>query len=327
MIPLVVVEVPERWPFRLDGVEVVQARDYLTDPRYQEMRGGAVYNLCRRYGYQTLGYYVSLLAEARGHRPLPSVATLQSLHISPVVRSVSPELDVLVQRSLRPLRGHDFELSIYFGRNVARRHDTLARALFNEFPAPLLRARFRREPDPEAPQGMGPWRLQQLRPVGGSDVPDDHVPFVLEQAARFFRRRSSVAPREARWSLAILWSEDDPEPQGPAAGSGDIVHFWYEGFVFDGTPFDARTPADGELAALGRGERGDWLGHVARAVAARAPRAFVAACVSAFAPPPARPRAALSARGRASTTRSQARPPRRSEWRRGRRHARRRCRA
>jgi glutathione synthase/RimK-type ligase-like ATP-grasp enzyme len=216
LIPLVVVEVPERWPFELEGVEVVHARDYLTDPRYQEMRGGAVYNLCRRYGYQTFGYYVSLLAEARGHRPLPSVATLQSLHLSPVVRSVSDELDDLVQRSLRPLRGQSFELSIYFGRNVTRRYDQLARALFNEFPAPLLRARFRRDPDPDAPGGLGPWRLHQVRPVGGSDVPDAHVPFVVEQAARFFRRRSPIAPREARWSLAILWSEEDPEPPSDA---------------------------------------------------------------------------------------------------------------
>jgi hypothetical protein len=44
--------------------------------------------------------------------------------------------------------------------------------------------------------------------------------------------------------------DDDPEPQGPAAASGDVVHFWYEGFVFDGTPFDARIPSDGEPAAL-----------------------------------------------------------------------------
>lgn len=216
MIPLVVVEVPERWPFRLEGVEVVTARDYLTDPRFQEMRGAAVYNVCRRYAYQTLGYYVSLLAEARGHRPLPSVATLQSLHLSPVVRTVSAEIEDLVQRALRPLRGRTFELSVYFGRNVTRRYDALARALFNEFPAPLLRARFRRDPDPDVEGGLGPWRLHQVRPVAGYDVPDAHIPFVLEQAARFFRRRAPVTPREFRWSLAILWSEEDPYPPSNA---------------------------------------------------------------------------------------------------------------
>jgi glutathione synthase/RimK-type ligase-like ATP-grasp enzyme len=212
VIPLVVVEAPERWPFELEGVEVVPARSYLTEPRFQEMRGAAVYNLCRRYAYQSLGYYVSLLAQARGHRPLPSVGTLQSLHLSPVVRSVSDELDELVQRALRPLRSSTFELSIYFGRNVTRRYDALARALFNEFPSPMLRARFRRDPDPEAEGGLGPWRLHAIRPVAGSDVPDAHVTFVVEQAARFFKRRAHVQEREALWSLAILWSEDDPQP-------------------------------------------------------------------------------------------------------------------
>ena len=212
MIPIVVVEAPERWPFEVEGVEVVTAREYLTDPKYQELRGAAVYNLCRRYGYQTLGYYVSLLAQARGHRPLPSVATLQALHLSPVMRSVSNEVDDLVQRVLRPLRSADFDLSIYFGRNLARRYDPLARALFNEFPAPMLRARFRRDPDPEAEKGFGPWRIHAIRLVAGTDVPDDHVPFVLEQAARFFRRRAPVVPREAKWSLAILWDPEDPSP-------------------------------------------------------------------------------------------------------------------
>jgi glutathione synthase/RimK-type ligase-like ATP-grasp enzyme len=212
MIALMVVEAQERWPFELDGVEVVSARDYLTDPRFRDLRGAAVYNLCRRYGYQTLGYYVSLLAEARGHRPLPSVATLQSLHAAPLLRSLSAEVDGLVEQALRPLRSTRFELSIYFGRNMTRRYDALARTLFNEFPAPMLRARFRRDPDPDAEGTLGPWRLHGVRPIAGTDVPDAHIPFVLEQAARFFRRRPSMAPREATWSMAILWRADDPQP-------------------------------------------------------------------------------------------------------------------
>ncbi len=212
MIALVVVEAQERWPFELEGVEVVSARDYLTEPRFRDLRGAAVYNLCRRYGYQTLGYYVSLLAEARGHRPLPSVATLQALRAAPLLRSISDEVEGLVAQALRPLRSTRFELSIYFGRNMTRRYDALARALFNEFPAPMLRARFRRDPDPDEPGGLGPWRLYGVRPLAGSDVPDAHIPFVLEQAARFFRRRPSLAPREATWSMAILWRADDPQP-------------------------------------------------------------------------------------------------------------------
>ena len=123
MKSLIVVENPKRWSFDVDGAEVVSARAYLVEPRFAAMRRAAVYNLCRRLGYQSVGYYVSLLAAARGHRPLPSVSTVQKLGQSPLVRifAQDPDFDREVQRSLGPLRSDEFRLSIYFGRNVARR--------------------------------------------------------------------------------------------------------------------------------------------------------------------------------------------------------------
>lgn len=203
MKPLVVVENPSRWPLELEGAEVVSARAYLTEDLHADRRRVAVFNLCRRYGYQSLGYYVSLLAEARGHRPIPSVATLQALGNATVARLVSEGLDARIQKSLAPLRSTEFTLSIYFGRNLARRYDGLARALFNEFPVPLLRARFVREEEE--------WRLVGVRPIPSAEIPEDHRPFILEQAQRFFRRRSGApSAEEYRYDLAILWSKDDP---------------------------------------------------------------------------------------------------------------------
>lgn len=197
-----VVENPKRWPFELEGVEVVPARRYLVDPRYADLRRVAVYNVCRAYGYQTTGYYVSLLAAARGHRPLPSVATLQALGETALVRMASDELDHLIQSALAPLRSEEFRLSIYFGRNVTKRYDRLARALFNLFPAPFLRARFTWDER---------WKLASLRPIAGGDVPEQHLDFVLDQARQYFARPSRVRrPREYRYEMAILWSPDDP---------------------------------------------------------------------------------------------------------------------
>jgi glutathione synthase/RimK-type ligase-like ATP-grasp enzyme len=217
MPALVVVENPRRWSFEMEGAEVVPARAYLTDPRFSRMRRAAVYNLCRRYGYQTVGYYVSLLGEARGHRPLPSVATLQSLGEGTPVRTVSHELDTLIQKSLRPIRGSDFVLSIYFGRNLAERHGALARALFNEFPAPLLRARFMRTEED--------WTLVSVRPVPTSEIPEEHRPFVIEQAERYFRRPAGVRrPEEFRYEMAILWEEDDPDAPSDAKAIRKFIH-------------------------------------------------------------------------------------------------------
>jgi glutathione synthase/RimK-type ligase-like ATP-grasp enzyme len=203
VIPLVVVENPKRWPFQLDGVEVVPARQYLVEARYSELRGVAVYNICRNYGYQNVGYYVSLLAQARGHRPLPSVSTLQALGETPLVRMASEELEELIQSSLGRLQSSEFRLSIYFGRNMAKSHDRLARALFNLFPAPFLRARFTWDDDR--------WKLQSLRPIATSEIPDEHREFVIEQARQFFAKPSRARrPREFRYDMAILWGEDDP---------------------------------------------------------------------------------------------------------------------
>lgn len=205
MTSLVVVENVRNWPLELEGAQVVSARSYLTEERWASPRRVAVYNLCRRYGYQTTGYYVSLLAAARGHRPLPSVDTLQALGRSSAVRITSEDLDDLIQRSLKALRSDEFSLSIYFGRNVARKHDALARALFNQFPAPFLLGRFRRQ--------NGHWTLVGIRPIPASEIPEGHRPFVLEQAGRFFRRRPEIPVADtSRWDLAILWNEDDPEP-------------------------------------------------------------------------------------------------------------------
>ena len=98
MPSLIVVNNPERWPFDIPGVEVVAARAYLTDRRYTTLRHVQVFNLCRSYAYQSVGYYVSLLAEARGHRPQPSLSTIQDLKSPVVSRILSEELDELIQK-------------------------------------------------------------------------------------------------------------------------------------------------------------------------------------------------------------------------------------
>ena len=204
---LLVVERPEDWPLRVPGIELAPARRYLTEPEYSGRRGVTVYNLCRSYRYQSLGYYVSLLATARGHKPLPSVATIQDLKSRGFIRYVSEELDGLIQRNLAPLVTDDFTLSIYFGRNIAKRYDRLARQLFNVFPAPLLRAQFARHPDDAK------WELQSLRPIAAKDIPPQHQGFVVEVASEHFSRPRRSSRREpSRYDLAILVNPEEPEP-------------------------------------------------------------------------------------------------------------------
>jgi glutathione synthase/RimK-type ligase-like ATP-grasp enzyme len=195
---ILVTENVRRWPLRFKGAEVVSARDYLVGGAWAGRRGLRVYNLCRTYGYQTMGYYVSLLAAARGHRPFPTVETLQDLRLSPVVRLVSEQLEELIQKSLARLRGKRFELSVYFGRNLAKRYDALSRELHEQFPMPMLRASFEKR--------GGEWHLAAVRPIAFSEIPESHRQFVVSQAEQHFGRpqRPSRARRTYRYDLAIL---------------------------------------------------------------------------------------------------------------------------
>lgn len=185
---------------------MVPARNYLTDPRFSSAPRQRVFNLCRSHRYQGLGYYVSLLADARGHRALPSIETIQDMKSPAIVRGASEEISDLIQRSLRTLQSERFTLSIYFGRNLAKRYDRLCRQLYNQFPAPAIRADF--------VKSGGRWVLQNIGPIPTNEVPPSHHPFLLEQALRFFNGRELRKQRKtpARFSMAILIDPEEAHP-------------------------------------------------------------------------------------------------------------------
>ena len=245
-MPIVIVasEVKD-WPFELPDVEVTDARSYLTRPDYSTMRGVRLFNLCRSYRYQSTGYYVSLLAEARGHKPLPSVTTIQDVKSQTMVRLVSEDLEELIQESLAPIHGDKFTLSIYFGRNMVRRYDRLAAHLFDVFEAPLLRAQFARsspasdDTNPKRQRGAplagasgwcgdrarnGKWSLRSMAALSADEIPEGHRDFVTTAAQEYFAGRKPRVrkPPPARYDLAIL---RDPEEHDPPSDDRAIQKF------------------------------------------------------------------------------------------------------
>ena len=202
---LIVVNNPNSWPFKISGVQLVSARSYLTDETYSRMRQARVFNLCNSYRYQNTGYYVSLLAAARGHKPLPNIITIQDLKLPALMRFVDDDLDKLIQKSFLSIQSDSFTLSIYFGRNVAKCYDRLALYLYNMFPAPLLRAEFSRI--------KKSWRLQSICAVPTGEIPEDHHEFLLGVATEHFAGRKIGVPKrkKLRYDLAILWNPDEPD--------------------------------------------------------------------------------------------------------------------
>jgi glutathione synthase/RimK-type ligase-like ATP-grasp enzyme len=132
------------------------------------------------------------------------------------VRLVSEELEEEIQRSFSRLKGTRFELSVYFGRNLAKRYDQLARALHDQFPVPLLRASFEKHGKE--------WRLSSVRPIATSEIPESHRAFVIAQAEEHFGRRPrpSRAKRTFRYDLAIL---SDPAADDSPSNPGAVRRF------------------------------------------------------------------------------------------------------
>ncbi|MCG2587684.1 RimK family protein [Rhodohalobacter sulfatireducens] len=202
---IIVVNNPKNWPLEIPGVDVIAAKSYITEPEFSTRKNLKIYNLCRSYRYQSIGYYVSLLANARGHKPFPNVLAIQDIKSQSIIRIVSDELNQLIQKNLKPIHAETFTLSIYFGKNLAKRYDRLAQKLFNQFQAPFLRAEFAKK-DQE-------WILKNIQAIAANDVPDEHRPFVTQMAQEFFKKRYSVTPKkDARYDLAILVNPNEELP-------------------------------------------------------------------------------------------------------------------
>ncbi|OYP31142.1 RimK family protein [Rhodopirellula sp. MGV] len=217
MKTLLVLDPEDQWivdPWSQDhaDVQVVTPSEYLTDTTEGIARSIRVCNLCRSYQYQSTGYYVSLLAEARGHRPYPDVLTIGDISLSRSVRLVPPSLETIIETALSPLTSDEFVLSVYFGENLAKRYQRLAKAIQSQFNAPLIRCRFKKRKK---------WRIQSVSAISIVDVPESHREFVAEAAHQHFARstvnRSSYRP--PRYDLAILQNpaEGDLAPSCPKA--------------------------------------------------------------------------------------------------------------
>jgi glutathione synthase/RimK-type ligase-like ATP-grasp enzyme len=203
---IVIVDSPSDWPLNIPDVEVVSGMSYLTSAAFRKQRHVRVFNMCKSYKYQTIGYYVSLLAAARGHRPIPSVATIQDMKSQAIVKLAGDELEEIIQKTLADEPGEEFTLSIYFGKNLERRYDRLASQVYRNFHAPFVRALFAKE--------QGKWRLRRVGPIAAKEIPADHHEDVIDFAKEYFQgKRSGTAKRpDIRYSMAILTNDKEELP-------------------------------------------------------------------------------------------------------------------
>ena len=196
-------------------MEIISAKSYLSPESTSKYPEARVFNLCRSYAYQSIGYYVSLLAEARGHRALPSVATLRDFRSLPIARSLGLDIEEFIQTGLKDQSGHRFDLEIYFGQTLDKRFNKLASQIYRLFPSPLLRAQFLKQDK---------WLLSSVAPLTLSQLPDSERDRIADFAQQYFQRKHvHRTPRQRfLYDLAIL---HNPQEENPPSNEGGLRKF------------------------------------------------------------------------------------------------------
>lgn len=196
---------------------VVAAKDFVAETS-RELPGSArVINLCRDYSYLSLGYYSSLLAEARGQKVIPSVEVMLDLHWKRLLRIALPEVNELLRRTFQvsPADQPPFRSMIFFGVPEDLRLTVAARRIFELFRCPLLAIELKHR---------GGWHVASIEPASFSDVRPEQQGVFTEALDRYTRaaRRTARNNPPVRYSIAIL---HDPNEQLPPTNAKGLDRF------------------------------------------------------------------------------------------------------
>ncbi|MEZ5450398.1 MAG: RimK-like ATPgrasp N-terminal domain-containing protein [Thiolinea sp.] len=203
---ILLVDEIKSWKKNYPDYPVVAVRDYLTGNNWAGKRSLRIINLCRNLSYQSLGYYASLLAEARHQPVLPAISTLQDLTRKTLYGPVLDDLDEMVNKVLgKQAQNPDiarFEIVLHFGECEDKAMQSLARKLYEAFRAPLLRVEFRRN---------GRWRISRVRVGHVNELSHLQQDFFFKTLEQQFRKRwrppSDAQP--ARYDMAILHNPEE----------------------------------------------------------------------------------------------------------------------
>jgi glutathione synthase/RimK-type ligase-like ATP-grasp enzyme len=212
---ILLVEQAADWKPGFPRLPVVSARDYLSGGAYSSHKQLRVINLCRGYRYLSIGYYCSLLAEARGHKVIPTVRTIQDLSSRDIYRLETEELDALVQKLLsrrkKALQPTAYELMSFFGQCDVKELQPLTRVVFETFRCPILRIEFRLQ---------GTWRIGAIKalPIGALSPDQEETFFRSLEWYLSQRWRQPRARLSYKYDLAVLHDpQEDLPPSDPKA--------------------------------------------------------------------------------------------------------------
>lgn len=205
MQTIVVTDHPEDWTFLSTRSHIVEASDYLSNELYHQNKSMRVFNFCQSYDYQTIGYYVSLLAHARDHKAIPSILNIQDVLNTSLIKQLPTDVDEEMQHSLADISESECVLSLYFGHNPVKKYAALSKKLHSLFPLPLIRFTFERKKQ---------WSIKKLMLLSAANVLPQHEQFMHDECESYLlKKRFHQWRKKQRFhELAILIDPAEPNP-------------------------------------------------------------------------------------------------------------------
>ncbi len=198
--------------------KVITTRDYLARPQLFDAGRPKVVNLSRSYAYQSRGYFCSLLAEARGHRVLPTVEAMLDLAGRELYGHAIPELEQELNRcagAAKHVPEEEFQLLVSMGQVEDARYERFARLLFDWFRCPII----------EVMVAPGQWlSIRRMRPRPLTKLTEAQAAVFRDALHRHTMHdwRTPKARPSLKYSLAVL--HDPTEALAPSTLSS-IRHF------------------------------------------------------------------------------------------------------
>ncbi|OHC32368.1 MAG: carboxylate--amine ligase [Pseudomonadales bacterium RIFCSPLOWO2_12_59_9] len=215
---VIIVERKEDWAAYFPSEDLLTAQEYLEQSHGESGKRTQVINLCRSYKYLGHGYYCSLLAEARGHKVIPSVRTISELTRKALYGLALDDLDKTLDKALlnHPYGDTEgFTLSLYFGKTDLEPLQELSRQLFETFPCPILLVEFRKN---------NGWHIEGVKSGALHKLREDQEHQFADSLGSFSRKiwRLPRSRRLVRYDLAIL---HDPQEELPPSNAKALQSF------------------------------------------------------------------------------------------------------
>lgn len=202
---LILLDNPDNWEPYCKTSSILTVSDYLKSKSAEKDRK-LVINLSNDYSYNSEGYYCSLLAQTRGHKVIPGVDIINKVEAGTGIR-MDRSLQKLCYQWIQKNNITDelWSLNIYFGTCKEKGLERIARFIFENYPAPLLRI------------GLNTRTRNQIESVQFlplNQLNDEEQNYFADALDKFNKKiwRTPKSTKSTRYSLAILYDPNEKFP-------------------------------------------------------------------------------------------------------------------